>query len=66
VLDIAVHKNVRLPEVIACDILNSVYLPIIFHLLDDVRTEKLSDPVEKFADWQRLQTLAFELISPRT
>jgi hypothetical protein len=45
VLDIVVHKNVRLSEVIVSDILDLDYLPIVFHLLDHIRTRILSDPV---------------------
>jgi hypothetical protein len=40
------------------------HLPIIFHLLDHVRTRDLSDPVDKFTDLERFQILASELISP--
>jgi hypothetical protein len=43
VLDIVVHKNVRLSEGIASDILDSDHLPVVFHLLDHVRTRNLSD-----------------------
>jgi hypothetical protein len=50
-LDIVVHKNVRLSVVIASDILNSDHLPITFQLLDRVRIRNLSDPVDKFTDW---------------
>jgi hypothetical protein len=65
VLDIVVHKNVRLLEIIVSDILDSDHLPIIFHLLDHVRTRHLSDPVDKFTTRERFQSLASELISPR-
>jgi hypothetical protein len=61
-----VHKNYRLSEVIVSDILDSDHLPIIFHLLDYIRTRNLSDPVDKFADWERFRRLASELISPKT
>jgi hypothetical protein len=57
VLDI-LHKNVRLSEVTVCDILDSDHLIIISHLLDRVRTTNLSDPVDKFKDWERFQSLA--------
>jgi hypothetical protein len=63
-LDIIVHKNIQLSEVIICDILDSDHLPIIFHLLDHVRTRNLSDPVDKFTDLEQFQSLASELISP--
>jgi hypothetical protein len=58
VLDIVVHKNVRLPEVIVSDFLVSDHLPVVFHLLDHNRTRNLSDPVQKFTDWERFQILA--------
>jgi hypothetical protein len=51
VLDIVVHKNVRLSEVSVSDILDSDHLPVIFHLLDHIRTRNLSDPVDNFTDW---------------
>jgi hypothetical protein len=47
VLDIVVHKNVRLSEVIVPDILESDHLPIVFHSLDHVRSRNPSDPVDK-------------------
>jgi hypothetical protein len=65
VLDIVVHKNVRLSEVIVSDILNSDHLPTIFHLLDHIRSRTLFDQVDKFTDWERFQHLASELISPK-
>jgi hypothetical protein len=48
VLDIVVHKNVQLSEVIISDILDFDHLPIVFNLLDHVRTRNLSDRVDKF------------------
>jgi hypothetical protein len=65
VLGIVEQKNVRLSEVIVCDILDSGHLPIVFHLLDHVRTRNLWDLVDKFTDWGQFQSLASELISPR-
>jgi hypothetical protein len=62
VLNTVVHKNVRLSEIIASDMLDSDHLPIIFHLLHHIRTRNLSDPVEKFTDWEKFQSLASELI----
>jgi exonuclease III len=47
VLDIVVHSNIRLSNVIVSDILDSDHLPIIFHILDHVRTHNLSAPAEK-------------------
>jgi hypothetical protein len=40
VLDLVVHQNVRLSEVIVTDILDSDHLPLIFGILDPVRTGK--------------------------
>jgi hypothetical protein len=65
VLDIVVHKNIRLSNVIVSYILNSDHLPIVFHSPDHVRTTKLSEPLEKFTNWERFQSLASDLISPR-
>jgi hypothetical protein len=41
VQDIAAHKNIRLSNVIVSDILDSDHLPIIFHILDHVRTKNV-------------------------
>jgi hypothetical protein len=60
-----VHKNVRLSEVIVSGILGSDHIPIVFHLLDNSRTRKLSEPVDKFTDWVRFQSLTSEVVSPR-
>jgi hypothetical protein len=65
VLDIVVHENVRLSEIMVSDILDSDHPPIIFHLLDHIGTKKLLNPVGKFTDWEWFQSLDFELISPR-
>jgi hypothetical protein len=65
VLDIVVHKNIRLSNVIVSDILDSNHLPIIFHILDHVTTNNVSAPLEKFTDWERFHSLASNLISPR-
>jgi hypothetical protein len=65
VLDIVVHQNIRLSDVTVSDILDSDHLPIIFHILDHVKTRNLSEPVEKFTHWERFQSLASDLISPR-
>jgi hypothetical protein len=64
VLDIVVHKNIRLSNVIVSDILGSDHLPIIFHILDHVRTKNVSAPTEKFTEWELFQSLASNLISP--
>jgi hypothetical protein len=36
-----------------------------FHILDHDKIRNLSEPIEKFIDWERFQSLASELISPR-
>jgi hypothetical protein len=65
VLDIGVQQNIWVLEVIVFDILDSDHLPIIFHILDHVKIRNLSDPIENFTDWERFQSLASELISPK-
>jgi hypothetical protein len=60
VLDIAVHQNARLSETTVTDILYSDHLPIMFSILDPVRTMEVSDPAEKIRDWELLQSLAYE------
>jgi hypothetical protein len=62
-LDIVVPQNIRLSDVTASDILDSDHLPIVFHILDHVKTRYLSEPFEKFTDWERFQSLASDLIS---
>jgi hypothetical protein len=63
VLAIVVHQNIRALDITVSDILDSDHLPIIFHTLDHVKIENLSEPIEKFTDWDRFQSLASELIS---
>jgi hypothetical protein len=65
VLDIVVHKNIRLSNIIVSDILDSDNLSIIIHILDHVRTKTVSVPLEKITDWERLQSLTSNLISRR-
>jgi hypothetical protein len=65
VLDILVHQNIGVSDVIVSYILDSDHLPIIFLLLAHVKIRNISEPVEKFTDWNRFQSLASELISPR-
>jgi hypothetical protein len=65
ILDIVVHKNVRLSDVIVSDNLDSDHWPIIFHILDHVRKKQTSTPLEKFTDWERLQSLASNLVWAR-
>jgi hypothetical protein len=62
VLDIVVHQNIRVSDAIVSDILDSDHLPIIFHMLDHVKIMNLSDPIEKFTDWEAFQSFASELI----
>jgi hypothetical protein len=63
VLDIVVHQNIKGSDVIVTDILDSE--PIIFHTLCLVKIGDLSEPIEKFIDWVRFQSLASELLSRR-
>jgi hypothetical protein len=65
ILDIAVHKNVQLSEIIVSDILDLDHLPVIFHLMYPVRSRNLLDPVDKFTDWEQFHSLASQLISPK-
>jgi hypothetical protein len=65
VLDTVVHKNIRLSNVIVSDILDSDHLPIIFHILYNVRTKNVLAPLKKITDWERFQSLTSNLISPR-
>jgi hypothetical protein len=65
VLDIVVHQNVRMSEVIVSDVLDSDHLPILFRILDHVTTRNLSEPIEKFTDWERFQSLASDLVCPK-
>jgi hypothetical protein len=65
VLDIVVHQNITVSDVIVSDILDTDHLPIVFHILDHVKIRNLSEPVKKFTDWERFQSLPSELISPR-
>jgi hypothetical protein len=46
VLDIVVHRNIRLTNYIVSDILDSDHLSIAFHILDHVTTTKLSERTE--------------------
>jgi hypothetical protein len=64
-LDIVEHKNVWSSEFIVSDTVDSDHLPVVFHLLNHIRTRNLSDLVDIFTDWERFQSLASELISHR-
>jgi hypothetical protein len=50
---------------IISDILDSAHIPVLFHTLDHVKIRNISEPVDKFLDWDRFQRLASELIPPR-
>jgi hypothetical protein len=65
VLDIVVHQNIRVSDVIVSDILDSDHLPIVFHILNHVKIRNISEAIEKFTDWDRFRNLASELISPK-
>jgi hypothetical protein len=64
VLDIVVHKNVRLSEVRVLDIMDSDHLPSMFCILNHIKAKEILDPVEKFTRWERFQSLASALVSP--
>jgi hypothetical protein len=65
VLDIVVHKEVRLSEVRFLHIMDSDHLPIVFCILDHIKAREILNPVEKFTYWERNQCLASVLVSPR-
>jgi hypothetical protein len=64
-LDIVVLQNTIVSDVMVSDILDSDHLPIIFQILYHVEIMNFSEPIEKFIDCNRFQSLASELISPR-
>jgi hypothetical protein len=39
-------------------------LPTVFHILH-IKIRNISEPIKKFTDWDRFQSLAYELISPK-
>jgi len=62
-----VHKNIRICDVNVFEILDSDTLLVLFQRLDHVSTRDISVPVEINTDWERrFQSLASDLISPRT
>jgi hypothetical protein len=65
VLDIVVHKDVRLSEVRVLDIMNSDHLRIIFCILDHIKAREILDLVEKLTHWERFQSVTSALVSPR-
>jgi hypothetical protein len=58
VLDILVHKDIRLSEVRFLDIMNSEYIPIMFCILDHIKAREILDPVKNSLDWEVFQILA--------
>jgi hypothetical protein len=60
-----VHKDVRLSEVRILAIMDSDHLPIMFCILDHIKAWEILDPLEKFTDWERFQSFASALVSPR-
>jgi hypothetical protein len=65
VLDIVVHKDVRLSEVRFLDIMDSDHLPIMICILDHIKAREILGPVKKFTDWERFKNLDSALVSPR-
>jgi hypothetical protein len=63
--DIVVHQNIRVSDVIVSDILDSDHLPVIFHILDHIKIRNIREPIEKYRDWDRFQSLASELKSTK-
>jgi len=63
VLDIVVHRNVRLSDITVSGILDSDHLLILFHILDHVSARDISAPVEIHIDWEWFRSLASDLIS---
>jgi hypothetical protein len=59
------NQNIRISDVTVSDILDSDHLPIAFYILDHVKIMNISEPIEKFTDWNRFQSLASELITPK-
>jgi hypothetical protein len=51
-------------QIIVSDFLDSDHLPIVFSVLDPVRTSEALDPAEKFTDWELFRSLVSDLISP--
>jgi hypothetical protein len=56
----------HISDVNVLEILDSDYLPILFHMLDHVSTRNNSAPIEIHTDWEQFQSLASVLIEPRT
>jgi hypothetical protein len=65
VLDLVVHQNIRVTDVIVPEILDSDNLSVLFHILDHVKIINFSEPIKKFPDWELFQSLTSELILPK-
>jgi hypothetical protein len=48
-------------DITVSDILDSDHLPILYYILDHVIIRNLSEPVEKFSDWERFQSLEHQI-----
>jgi hypothetical protein len=57
ILTIVVHQNIRLSGVIVSDILGWYHQPIVFHILDNIKTKNLLDQFEKFTQWKHFKAL---------
>jgi hypothetical protein len=64
VLDIVVHQTIRVSDVIASDILDSDYLPVVFHIRI-ISKLGIFQNLLKNPDWERFQSLTSCLTSPR-
>jgi hypothetical protein len=58
VLNIVLHQNVLLLDIVVSDVLESYHLLIIIHIPKNIRTRNHQGRVEKFTDWELLQSLA--------
>jgi hypothetical protein len=66
VLDVVLHRNVRISDINILEILDSDHLPILFHMLDHVSTRDNSASIEIQTDWEQFQSLASILTAPTT
>jgi hypothetical protein len=57
VLNIVVHQNIRVSDVIVYDILDPDHLLIAFHILDHVKIRNLSEPTKKLQIWNGFKAL---------
>jgi hypothetical protein len=65
VLNRVIHQNVRPPQVIVPDFLDSGLQPVLFSKMDYVESRETFDLVEKFTDWERFHSLTSKLVSLR-